>query len=175
MRRIIAITAIGFWLTGCSGQQPPSQLAQTKPVDIGDESFIETGKKFHEAFAKGDVEEWLRNFTDDALFARSGGDTLMGKVSIYKYWKNHWSQIDSFSFSETLWLPIAVNQPQPGTLPGNWALAWYRFEATLENGTKVMQWGHDAIHFNSNRKIDRFFQYVDLLPINKAMEQKDKK
>lgn len=79
--------------------------------------------------------------------------------------------IDSISFSNQIWLPLKVNQPQANEGPGIWLLSWYQVNASYKGGKSMHQNIHTALHFNASDKIDRVIQYLDRAPIAAATKK----
>jgi len=76
-------------------------------------------------FESGDMDGWMINFADTAIYNWSAGDSLVGKKAIMDYWKNRRTNvIDSIKFTNDIWLPLKVNTPQRGPdVPGVWLLS----------------------------------------------------
>ena len=146
--------------------QPPSEFADPKYTDLG--------KKMLGQFESGDVDGWANNFTDNAVYTWSAGDSLAGKKAIVDYWKNRRATvIDSIKFSNDIWLPLKVNTPQKGPdLPGVWLLSWYQVNVKYKNGKKLQFWVHNDFHYDASDKVDRAIQYIDRAPINAAIAAK---
>ena len=143
--------------------------AEVKASEIADAKYMEYGKHFLSSFSKGDIDWWLGDWADNGVFQWNSGDSLAGKAAVAKYWKDRWSNLDSISFANDIWLPIQVNKPQSIEAPGIWLLGWYMFNEKFKNGKRVIQWAHDDLHFNSEGKVDRQIHYVDMAPIKAAM------
>ena len=171
-------------LAACNNKtnQPVSTSADTttavtggskeiKAAEIADAKYVKYGKHYLSSFSKGDMDDWLTDWADDGVFVWNNGDSVAGKASIAKYWKERWANLDTIIFVNDIWLPLQVNKPQSVEAPGNWLLGWYTFDEKFKNGHRVVQWAHDDIHFNSNEKIDRQVHYVDMAPINAAMKK----
>lgn len=176
MKNILAMALISLWLVGCNNTQteqaaPAAETpsATPPPAEFADPKLVELGKNFQAMFAAKNLDGWMNDFTDDALFIWSNGDSLIGKPAMSAYWADRWTKLASITFSQQIWLPIKVNQPQATEAAGNWLLGWYRFDAEYQGGAKVGQWAHDAIHVNDAGKIDRFIHYVDMAPIKEAL------
>ncbi len=151
------------------------QTAEGEPVKgvhLADAKYVYFGKSYLETFSRGDINAWLEIFADNAVFQWNNGDSLTGKDAIAAYWSNRWSKLDSIRFSNQIWLPVRVTQPQSVEQPGVWLLAWYQFDATYKGNIKVRQWAHDGIHFDANDRVDRLIHYVDMGPIMRAVEGK---
>ncbi|MDP4264032.1 MAG: nuclear transport factor 2 family protein [Bacteroidota bacterium] len=161
-----AKTSGGTMSTDSTKKMPPSEFADAKYTDFG--------KKMTDQFSKGDMDGWMSNYADNAVFSWSSGDSLAGKDAIAKYWKDRRANvIDSISFSMDIWLPIKINTPQQGPdAPGIWLLSWYQVSSKYKNGKRLTFWVHTDHHFNANDKIDRTIQYIDRAPINAALGKK---
>ena len=114
----------------------------------------------------------MGSYADNAVYAWNNGDSLTGKAAIAEYWKKRRTEaIDTISFSNDIWLPVKVNQPQRTEAPGVWLLGWYQTAAKYKTGKSMSQWIHTLIHFNNEDKIDRVLQFLDRAPINAAMKK----
>jgi len=139
--------------------------------EFADARYTEMSKKAMAQLGSGDVTAWLDNFADDAVFIWSSGDSLAGKAAIANYWKERRGKvIDSLEFTNDIWLPLKVNRPQRGPdIPGIWVLGWYQVRVKYKNGAHLGFWIHQDCHYNNADKIDRYIQYIDKAPINKAL------
>jgi hypothetical protein len=143
------------------------------PVEFADQKYIDMGKKGLEQFASGDIDGWLSRFADNAIYRWSSGDSLVGKAAIAKYWKDRrMNVIDSLHFSNEIWLPVTVNQPQGPETKGTWLLNWHQVHATYKNKTKLSFWVHTDMHYNNDDMVDELIQYIDRAPINAALGKK---
>jgi hypothetical protein len=177
---VLAIGALLF--IGCNNNDkdadkktdsaPAVAAADTKMQDaeFADAKYMEMGKKALAAMSSGDIDGWVSNYADNAVYYWNGGDSVSGKAAITAYWKKRRTEvIDSISFSSDIWLPLKVNKPQaPEQAPGVWLLGWYRINAKYKSGKSMVQWSHIDYHFDANDKIDRVIQYIDKAPINAA-------
>jgi hypothetical protein len=153
-------------IAGESTKTPP-------PVAFADQKYIDMGKKAWEQFESGDIDGWASRFSDNAIFRWSAGDSLAGKAAIVKYWKDRrMNVIDAIDFSNEIWLPLTVNQPQGPESKGTWLLNWYRVKATYKNKQSLTFWVHTDMHFNNDNMIDECIQYIDRAPINAALAKK---
>jgi hypothetical protein len=148
---------------------PPKPL----PTEIADAKYVEIGKAGNAALSSGNIDAWMNQFADNAVYIWNNGDSLAGKAVITAYWKNRrGSVIDSISFSSDIWLAVKVNVPQqPAHLPGIWLLGWYLTKAKYKTGKGMGQWIHTAMHFDASDKIDRLIQFLDRAPINAASKK----
>ena len=168
----------------CNNQKPEDTAATTtdstaaapakpQPVEFADAKFVDIGKMGNASLSSGNIDAWMNNFADNAVYAWNNGDSLAGKPAITAYWKKRRGEvIDSISFSQEIWLAVKVNQPQQAAqAPGNWLLGWALTSAKYKTGKKMAQWIHTAMHFDSNDKIDRLIQFLDRAPINAATKK----
>ncbi|ULQ57246.1 nuclear transport factor 2 family protein [Flavihumibacter rivuli] len=138
-------------------------------AEFADPKYIEMGKQALAALSAGDVDGWLKNYADNAVYVWNSGDSISGKAAITAYWKKRRMEvIDSLTFSNHVFLPINVKQPQSVEQPGIWLLGWYQVNAKYKSGKSMTQWMHVDMHFNANDKVDRVIQYIDRVPINAA-------
>jgi hypothetical protein len=145
---------------------------KTQPVEFADPKYMDIGKKGLAALSSGDIDTWMGSFADSAVYLWNNGDSLVGKAAITAYWKKRrGSVIDSISFSNDIWLPVKVNQPQRTEQTGVWLLGWYFTSAKYKTGKKMSQYIHTDSHFDANDKIDRVIQYLDRAPINAATKK----
>lgn len=150
----------------------PAAAATPAPAEFADPKYAAIGKKGLEALSAGKVDEWMEQFADNAVYVWNNGDSLTGKAAISDYWKKRRGEvIDSISFSQQIWLPVKVNQPQANEGPGVWLLSWYRVNAAYKGGKGMQQNIHTAMHFNASDKIDRLIQYLDRAPIASAIKK----
>jgi ketosteroid isomerase-like protein len=177
MKHVFLIGILSSLLIGCNTDKPAEQkeeaaattAAKTQPAEFADAKYSEVGKKSLSSLAKGDVDGWVADYADNAVFMWNGGDSLVGKPAITAYWKKRRAEvIDSLSFSDEIYLPVKVNQPQSVEAPGVWLLSWARVDAKYKSGKKMNQLIHHVMHFNDQDKIDRVIQYIDRSVINAA-------
>jgi hypothetical protein len=147
---------------------------KTKGAEFADEKYMQMGKERLQEFESGDIEKWVGQFADNAVYIWSAGDSLAGKKAIMDYWMNRRKNvIQSIKMSNDIWLPIKVNQPQKGPdMPGVWLLGWYQVNVTYKNGKSLQFWVHNDLHYNDKDQVDRAVQYIDRAPINAALNTK---
>lgn len=179
MKRMLVWALGSILFAGCNNEKPAeakedkmAAATETKmqPAEFGDAKYAGIGKKGLAALSAGDVAGWLEGYADNAVYVWNSGDSLAGKAAITDYWKKRRAEvIDSLTFSNEIFLPIKVNQPQSVEQPGNWLLSWYQVNAKYKNGKRMSQWIHVDMHFDATDKIDRVIQYIDRAPINAAL------
>jgi len=152
----------------------PAAPAAPPATEFADARYTDLQKKAMAALSSGDVAGWVDQFADNAVFIWSSGDSLSGKEAITKYWtERRGKAIDSLAFTNDIWLPIKVNKPQKGPdWPGVWAMGWNEVHVKYKNGAKLGFWVHSLAHYNSADKVDRYIQFIDRAPINKAFPPK---
>lgn len=144
-----------------------------KAIEVADEKYIEIGRAGLAALSSGDIDAWMSQYADNAVYTWNSGDSINGKDAIAGYWKRRRSEvIDSLSFSNMIWLPAKVIQTQANEAPGIWLLGWYDVNVKYKSGNKMAQSIHTVMHFDANDKIDRVVQYLDRAPINAAVSSK---
>jgi hypothetical protein len=181
MRKILLGTICIMLLAACKNEaekttQPAIASESTKtppPVEFADQKYVDMGKKAWELFASGDIDGWANGFADNAIYRWSSGDSLSGKAAIIKYWKDRrMNVIDSIQFSNEIFLPVTVNQPQSVETKGTWLLSWYMVKAAYKNKQTLSFWVHTDMHYNNDNMVDEIIQYIDRAPINAALAKK---
>lgn len=144
----------------------------SKDYELGDDKFVEIGKKAIASLERGDIDDWAASYADNAVYRWNNFDSLAGKAAITDYWKKRRADIiDSMSFTSQIWIPMKINKPlAEGQATGNYALYWYVVYAKYKTGKSMKQRMHMVFHFDDNDKIDRVTQYLDRMPVNAAME-----
>lgn len=179
MKKLMVGLFISASMIACNNEKPAEQkeetaavpVAETKmqPAEFADPKYTEMGKNALTALSKGDIAGWMNGYAENAVYQFNSGDSIVGKTAITNYWtKRRTEVIDSISFSNMIFLPLKVNQPQSIEQPGIWLLGWYRVSARYKSGNSMSQLLHTDIHFNSSDQIDRVIMYIDRVPINAA-------
>lgn len=184
MKKLLFIAVCAGLLYGCGNPPATEEKTETavapadttpKAVEFADLTYTDTGKKMFEAMSGGDMDTYLQPFADNAVYNWNNGDSLSGKQAISDFWrKRRLEEIETLTFSDAIWLPVKVNQPQSVEAPGVWLLGWAKVDAVYKNKKTMTQWMHWTIHFNESNQIDRMNQYVDTAPISAVMPMKIK-
>jgi len=139
----------------------------TEILDLSEADGVKAGSA---AFIKGDIDGMTANFDDNVKYYFSGGDSLIGKQKVKDYYTGRWKLIDSVMYSETVLLPIKINEsqsPQYATL-GKWVLSWNLAHVKYKNGKWLHFWIHTDYHYNDAGKVNTVVQYIDRHPIMEA-------
>lgn len=184
MRKLLIVASAAVMFVACNNEQKTGSEAtvssatdsstKTQAAEFADAKYTELGKKQLADFENGDVDSWMANFADNAKYYWSGGDSLIGKPAIAEYWKNRRANvIKTIKFSNDIWFPIKINQPQKGPdLPGVWLMSWYQVNATYSSGKSIQFWAHHLFHFDNNDKIDQVSAFMDMAPVKAAIAAK---
>jgi hypothetical protein len=172
---------LGIGWISCAPQKPAEAATEgmasdttqnAAPAEFADPKYMEVGKQMLRQFAFGNIDGYISNFADNAVYHWNNGDSIAGKAAISDYWKKRMADvIDSISFTNEIYLPVKVNKPQSTELPGVWLLSWYQTYAKYKTGKNMTQGMHAVMHFDANDKIDQVFQYRDNAIINEAMKK----
>jgi hypothetical protein len=175
MKKLLLFVAVAMLLFSCQekkGDETKTENTAPQDTEFADAKYMDWGKKMLGQFESGDVDGYMGHYADNAVHLRSSGDSIAGKSEIAKFWKDRRGNvIETIKFSNDIWLPLKVNQPQsPAVAPGVWLLSWYQVDVKYKNAASPLTfWIHNAHHYDANDKIDRTVQYIDMAPINKAL------
>ena len=185
MKKAFFLGLCSLALFSCAYQSPDAEKTETtvsavaetaaapQPAEFADPKYGDISKKGLANLSSGDIDAWMSTFADNAVWQFNNGDSLTGKAAISDYWKKRRTEtIDSISFSNEIYLPLKVNNPQSIEQPGIWVLSWYSTNAKYKTGKRMSQLIHAAMHFDASDKIDRVIMYLDRVPINAAMSKK---
>lgn len=145
--------------TAAADTTSAAKTTKEQPAEFADPKYADMGKVSIQSMASGDLDAWINQFADNAVYRWSSGDSLAGKTAIANYWKDRRKNvIDSISFSNDIWLPIKVNKPQKGPdSPGNWLLGWYQVSAKYKGGKMITFWVHTELILTRMIKLTRSF------------------
>jgi ketosteroid isomerase-like protein len=146
------------------------EMNSARGYDFGDDKYVQMAKQVMQNLSSGNMDGYMNDYADNAIYRFSGGDSLNGKQAITDYWKKRRSEvIDSISYTGDVWLPINVNTAMTtGQLTGNYALTWNMVHVKYKSGKSMSQRMHMVFHFDDNNKIDRVTQYLDRVPVMAA-------
>ena len=184
MKKAFFFSLCSIVLFSCADQKTEAEKTETavastetaaapQPAEFADPKYAEIGKSGIANLSSGNVDAWMATFAENAVWQFNNGDSLVGRAAITDYCKKRRTEtIDSISFSNQIFLPLKVNQPQSIEQPGVWVLCWYMTTAKYKTGKSMTQWIHTDLHFDASDKIDRVIMYLDRVPIAAAMSKK---
>lgn len=172
MRNILfalSLFVIGQSCTEKSDTKENLTERQFRNVVLADTSYIEKGKKSMAHFASGNIENWVSDFSDKAIFS-SNGDSIKGKVELLKYWnERRQNVIEDYQYSNDFWISVEVMNVNKGLVKGVWVFCWFDASIKYKTGKIANLKIHNGYHFDSEGKIDLIIHYVDKEPISKAL------
>lgn len=135
-----------------------------------------------------DFDTWADMMADNVVYSFPDGDIdtrtkLEGKAAVVGWWKawKEKSGIESMTMSEFNHFPLNVTaEPKGGAPMGNYDFVYFSNKMIFA-GKPVALRMNFAVHFNADKKIDRYVTYYDRSVIMKATgrnmleELKDKK
>ena len=173
MKRQIAFALGVLALWSCNSPKPADEPANTnvqpvaaeapRPVEFADQKYVDICKDGMAKLSAGDVDGFINNYADNAVYRWNSFDSVAGKPAIAEYWKNRRQNvITKLAFSDDIWLALKVtDQSTQNVRKGNWVLAWYTTDATYKSGKSIHQAMHMLYHFNEEDKIDEIIHYLD--------------
>jgi len=188
MKKVLSLIILAAALHGCASDSTDQKkkdeaaaVATTEavkpatpppPAEIGDPKYIGMGKDALAALSARDFDGFTKGYADNVVYIWNNLDSLVGKANVIKYWKDRYATVlDSLSFSNQIWLPVKVNQPQSIEQPGTWLMSWYMVDAKYRSGKHMRQWIHTTMHYNADEKVDRVLQFRDTAPIMAAIKK----
>jgi ketosteroid isomerase-like protein len=180
MKSQIALGLIVLALWSCNTPKPAEPVkAETpapepqKPIEFADDRYSNVCKAALAKLSTGDVDGFITDYADNAVYRWNSGDSLSGKPAIEKYWKDRRSNVISkINFTNDIWLPLTVTDASTQNVrKGTWVLGWFTTAATYKTGKSMTQNMHTLYHFNKDEKIDEVIQFLDRAPILAAMKK----
>jgi hypothetical protein len=184
---LVGICMIAILFTGCTSSTSSPEAVSTPETtttvvnskfEIASEEYADLAVKAQESFTKFDYDNWATMLADDVEYHFPDGDkgtrtTLVGKEAVVKWWKN-WKEtsgIQSMTYNDHTEIPINSKIVSPYTgLSGVTVLSYYSNESVFSGTTTNLRMNM-VIHFNSDKKIDRFYGYYDRTKIIEAMKK----
>jgi ketosteroid isomerase-like protein len=173
MKRRIAFALCVLALWSCNAPKPAEEPAKTdaqpvtaeapKPFEFADQKYVDICKDAMAKLSSGDVDGFINNYADNAVYRWNSFDSLAGKAAITEYWKNRRQNvITKLTFTDAIWLSLKVTDANKENVrKGNWVLGWYTTDATYKTGKSIHQAMHMLYHFNNEDKIDEIIHYLD--------------
>ncbi|MFM9911304.1 MAG: nuclear transport factor 2 family protein [Chitinophagaceae bacterium] len=125
--------------------------------------------------SKFEFDAWAEMLADNVVYSFPDGDVdtrtkLEGKAAVVGWWKK-WKEksgIESMTMSEFNHIPInVIAQPKGGALMGNVVTSYFSNKMIM-SGKPVALRMNFSVHFNADKKIDRYTTYYDRSVIIKA-------
>lgn len=144
--------------------------------DIGSPEYADLAEQAMMHLQNFEYDAWGEMLADDVEYYFPDGDagtrtTLTGKTAVLDWWKN-WrdtSGITSMTFTNPVFLPvIAQTAPNYSGLTGPYVVS-YLSNRLDYSGTIVNLRMNFTVHFNDQKKIDRYYSYYDRSLIINAM------
>jgi len=172
-----AIVIAIFFMTGCNNpssanETPASKdsvtTAVTNPnMSLAPVEYADLAEKSLQLLAKGDYDAWGDMLADDVVYAYPDGDQdtrtkVTGKAALLAWWKkSKEAGTDSMSLSDFNHTPInAINQLKAGAPTGIYDLVYFTNKMIIK-GKPISVRMNFSIHFNADKKIDRYYTYYD--------------
>ena len=150
-----------------------SQTQEEPPITIADSRYIDVSRDILTSLCKGDIDAFIKNYSEDARYRWNYGDSLIGKQAIYNYWKERrTSVIDTITFTNETWLAIKANNPPKHIAPGVYVLNWSDFTVTYTNGSSINMNIHTVFGFDTQDRLVSTLQYLDRSLIADALKPK---
>lgn len=174
-----------FFATGCNYATPAKEATAnadststsvTNPnLSIASTEYSDLSEKSLQLLAKGDYDAWGDMLADDVVYAYPDGDMdtrtkVTGKAALLAWWKkSKESGMDTMSLSEFNHTPINVTgQLKAGAPTGIYDLVYFTSKMIIK-GKPVSIRMNFSVHFNADKKIDRYNTYYDRSLIIKAL------
>ncbi|NGP75014.1 nuclear transport factor 2 family protein [Balneolaceae bacterium YR4-1] len=144
--------------------------------DIGSPEYAEMAEQAMMHMQSMDFDAWGEMLADDIEYYFPDGDAgtrtvLTGKTAVLDWWKNweNTSGVSSMTFSNPVFLPVVAREaPNYAGLTGPYVISYMSNEMVF-NGSTVNIRMNFTLHFNDEKKIDRYYSYYDRSPIINAM------
>ena len=182
---VVAITIAAIFLTGCNNATPAntsngsdSEVAPkvvTNPnLSLAPVEYSDLCEKSLQLLAKGEYDAWANMLADDVVYAYPDGDMdtrtkITGKSAVVAWWKtSKQNGTESMELSDFNHTPINVTGSlKAGAPKGIYDIVYFTNKIVI-NGKPVSVRMNFSVHFNADKKIDRYFGYYDRSLIIKA-------
>lgn len=146
---------------------PNFSIAPVEYASLSEQSLMHLAKFEFDAFEATLADNVMYTFPDGDVDTRT---KLEGKAAVVAWWKG-WKEksgIESMTMTEFNHFPLNVTvQPKGGALMGNYDFVYFSNKMVFA-GKPVALRMNFAIHFNADKKIDRYITYYDRSVIIKA-------
>lgn len=160
----------------------PAAPAANSDVALAPVEYADLNKKALEHLTKFEFDAWGAMLADTVQYNFPNGDIetrtkLVGKQAVLDWWKN-WHKTSGIQYMSTdrlVQFSLDVSKPpaaMPNGLTGVFTYAYFSNKMVI-NGSNVAIRMNFIVHFNKDKKIDRYFTYYDRQPIVEAMGGKN--
>jgi len=181
---IVAIAIVAFFITACNNTTPvketntktdsASQTVTNPNISLAPVEYSELSEKSLQHLAKKEYDAWADMLADDVVYAYPDGDMdtrtkITGKSAVVDWWKKSEEKgTNSMTLSDFNHTPInATGQLKAGAPTGIYDLVYFTNKMVI-NGKPVSLRMNFSVHFNADKKIDRYYGYYDRSLIIKA-------
>jgi ketosteroid isomerase-like protein len=182
---VAIIAFVSLFIAGCNNAAPAKETADTKTematdavtnpnLTLAPVEYSELSEKSLQLLAKGDYDAWADMLADDVVYAYPDGDMdtrtkITGKTAVLDWWrKSKENGTDTMTLSDFNHTPInATKQLKAGAPTGIYDLVYFTNKIIIK-GTPVSIRMNFSVHFNADKKIDRYYTYYDRSAIIKA-------
>jgi len=182
-----AMSAAFLFTAGCNSapakEEAVKEVKAEAPAAVTNPNFViapieyaELSEKALNHIAKFEFDAWADMLADNVVYAFPDGDVdtrtkLEGKAAVVGWWKT-WKEksgIESMTMSEFNHIPIdIIKQPKGGASMGVIVISYFSNKLVFKGKSVPLRFNY-AVHFNADKKIDRYTTYYDRGPIIKAM------
>jgi ketosteroid isomerase-like protein len=169
MQKIALPIVVVVFLSACN-QPKQETVSVLAPVETGDSAKANLCKASYAALIAGNVDQFAKDMSNDAIFVWNSGDSLVGKAAILEYWKDRRANvIDKLEIRDDVWLPLKVNKLT--NLPsGEYVMMWANLTSIYQfGGRPAVQRFHQVYRFNREGKIDYVEHYLDRHEVAEAL------
>ena len=169
---------------GCNNATPANESTTPKDsvsaavsnpnLSLAPVEYSELSEKSLQLLAKGDYDAWGNMLADDVVYAYPDGDMntrtkIEGKNVLVDWWKkSKESGMESMTLSDFNHTPInATAALKAGAPTGIYDLVYFTNEMVIKGKTISVRMNF-SVHFNADKKIDRYYTYYDRSAIIQA-------
>jgi hypothetical protein len=180
---LVAATVVAaiFVTTACNNEAPAKESTANEETSTGSTpavtnpnfsiapiEYSELNEKALNHFSKFEYDAWADMLADNIIYSFPDGDVdtrtrLEGKAAVLAWWKS-WKEksgIESMTITELNHFPLNVTaQPKGGAQTGNYDFLYFSNKMVF-GGKPVALRMNFAVHFNDQKKIDRYVTYYD--------------
>lgn len=178
---VVVVLFTSFFMVGCNGAEPvKNETAQVEPTTnataaitnpnftIAPQEYVDSAMAAFDHMSKLEFDEWGAMLADNVVYSFPDGDvdtrtTLTGKDAVLSWWKS-WKEsagVESMTMTEFNNTPINVTtQPKGGALLGIYVISYFSNKIVFK-GKPVALRMNFSMHFNAEKKIDRYATYYD--------------